>query len=213
MINVDLDLNTVNIPDSVQIVSKKDQIIVIGENNYIEIGNNVKFQDCNIRLKGNNIKLVINDDVQLTGVVASLFQNTELFIGKSTTLGKGEITIAENCNISIGKDCMFAHGYEIINSDMHPIYDLDTGDRINVGSSVTIGDHVWGGRDVVILKGVTISNNIVIGIRSVVSNSILTPNSIVAGVPARVLRKNIIWGRMMYNKTMFDDLTLDQFIK
>jgi acetyltransferase-like isoleucine patch superfamily enzyme len=51
---------------------------------------------------------------------------------------------------------------------------------------VKIGDNVWLGRNVTICKGVTIGDNCIIGIGSVVTKSI-PANSVAAGVPARVI--------------------------
>ncbi|WP_267963852.1 acyltransferase, partial [Testudinibacter sp. TR-2022] len=166
----------------------------------------------NIRLKGNNIRLFIGENVELTGCIASLFTNCALNIGENTTIGRGELTIAEESSLDIGRDCMFAHGYEIRTSDMHPIYSLSSGERLNHGSSIKLGDHIWLGRDVTILKGVTLASNIVVGIRSIVTKSILKPNSVVLGTPASIVKENIVWGRKMYHKTAYDDLTLKEFI-
>lgn len=52
---------------------------------------------------------------------------------------------------------------------------------------ITVGNNVFIGNNAIIMPGVTIGDNVVIGAGSVVTRSI--PNdSIVAGVPARVLR-------------------------
>ncbi|GAB1669292.1 acyltransferase [Mannheimia haemolytica] len=188
-------------------------ITIIGDNNSVIFGENCILKSINFRLKGNNINLKIDDNVEMTGVIASLFMNTSLSIGKNSTLGNGEITLAEENNIRIGKDCMFAHGFELRTSDMHPIYSLSTGERINFGKDINIGNHIWLGRDVIILKGVSLADNIVVGIRSIVTKSYLEPNIVLAGTPAKVLNTGVIWGRKMYHKTMFSDPTLEEFYK
>ena len=53
---------------------------------------------------------------------------------------------------------------------------------------VSIEDNVWLGSRVMVLKGVTIGENSVVGSMSLVTKSIPS-NSIAAGVPAKVLRK------------------------
>lgn len=64
----------------------------------------------------------------------------------------------------------------------------EPGMRINqqslVTASTTIGDNVWIGANVTILKGVTIENDAIIGAGSVVTKSVLK-GQIVAGVPAK----------------------------
>lgn len=191
----------------------KGHFSVKGNNNRVFLGSNVKISHSNIRLKGNNIELHIEENVELNGCVVSLFSGCSMVIKANTTMGNGEITVAEETSLNIGDDCMFAHGYEIRTSDMHPIYDLKTGQRLNFGASISIGNHVWLGRDVVILKGASISDNVVIGINSVVSKDIDIRNSIAIGSPAKVIRKDVIWGRKMFHKTMYDDPTLSGIIR
>lgn len=53
-------------------------------------------------------------------------------------------------------------------------------------AKVHIGNNVWFGRDVTVCKGVSIGDNCIIGIGSVVTKSIPS-NSVAAGVPARVI--------------------------
>lgn len=51
---------------------------------------------------------------------------------------------------------------------------------------VIIGNNVWLAENVTICKGVSVGNNCIIGIGSIVTKSI-PPNSVAAGVPARVI--------------------------
>ena len=53
-------------------------------------------------------------------------------------------------------------------------------------AKVKIGNNVWFGENVCVCKGVTIGDNCIIGIGSVVTKSI-PANSVAAGVPARVI--------------------------
>jgi maltose O-acetyltransferase len=59
----------------------------------------------------------------------------------------------------------------------------------DVTRPVIIGDDSWIGTHSVILPGVTIGNGAVIGAGSVVRHNV-PPNSIAAGVPARIVRQN-----------------------
>ena len=53
---------------------------------------------------------------------------------------------------------------------------------------ISIGDNVWFGGNVVVIGGVTIGNNVVIGAGSIVTKDI-PDNSIAVGNPCRVIRK------------------------
>ena len=212
MIKSDCSINTINVDSTVQFHPNNVHISVKGKNNLVKVGKGCRFINSNIQLIGNNITLIIEDNVVFFGTKIRIFQDCEVFIGKGTTINTGELTAAEGKNVHIGRDCMIANGFEIRNSDMHPIYDRQTGRRLNDGESIFIDDHVWLAKDVVVLKGVRIEKNIVVGIRSVVSKNLSSSHSIAAGTPAVIVRDNVIWGRMMYNKTMYDDTTLECYI-
>ena len=59
-------------------------------------------------------------------------------------------------------------------------------DFLNCSGKVKIGSNIYFGRDVTILKGVTIGDNCIIGLGSVVSRDI-PPNSVAVGYPAKVV--------------------------
>ena len=68
---------------------------------------------------------------------------------------------------------------------------IETGYNDHVVSSkgnIEIGNDVWCGTSSIILSGVTIADGVVVGAGSVVTRSV-GPYSIVAGNPARLLRK------------------------
>ena len=114
--------------------------------------------------------------------------------------------------ITIGKFCSIATGLTVIGYDHHSEWAamypfLDDGHRVNwpgtnsipypqapeFGSNksrgnIEIGNDVWIGCDVKLFKGVNIGNGAVIGACSLVNKSV-EPYTIVAGIPARPIRK------------------------
>lgn len=60
------------------------------------------------------------------------------------------------------------------------------GEFVNSSGKVKIGNNVVIGRDVTILKGVEVGDNTIIGLGAVVTKS-TPPNSVIAGMPARVV--------------------------
>ena len=59
----------------------------------------------------------------------------------------------------------------------------------------TIGNHVWLASYVDILRGVGISDESVVAYRSCVTKSFNDEACLIAGYPAKVIRKNIKWTR------------------
>ena len=93
-------------------------------------------------------------------------------------------------SIEIGSYCRFAQGVYVTDHD-HAYNDLDDEKNIGKGlitSPVKIGDFVWLGERVIVLKGVTIGDKTVVGAGSVVTKS-LPAKVIAVGAPARVIRR------------------------
>jgi len=148
---------------------------IFGTNNYIEISKNCILKDLHIWIEGDNNKVTI---------------------GEGTTVEQMQIACVgyEENKIIIGNDCMFSSGIRVVNTDSHSIISLDNKLRINPEKDVVIGNHVWVGADSKILKGVTIGDNSVIAMNSVVTKDI-SCNCIYGGVPAKLIKENITWDR------------------
>ena len=174
---------------------KKVTFDIKGENNTIEFGESASIIECNVQIRGNNHVLKIGDR---TVFYKCWFKfedhNCSIVVGDETKMYEyGEISAVEPYSaVEIGKNCLFSTNIDIRNTDSHSILDAETGKRINPGKNVFIGDRVWIGAYAGILKGVTIGNNSIIGIKSLVTKDVPS-HSIVAGVPARVIKTNIDW--------------------
>ena len=80
---------------------------------------------------------------------------------------KGKIEIGQNVGIASGT-CIYHHNHDIKASEQA---NFRTGE-------VTIGDNVWIGSNVVILKGMHIGENSVIGAGAIISGNI-NPNTLI----------------------------------
>ena len=89
--------------------------------------------------------------------------------------------------MTIGDNCQFAPNVSIYTAG-HPVHPETRNTMYEYGISVTIGNNVWVGGNTVILPGVHIGDNVVIGAGSVVTRDI-PANTIAAGNPCRVLRE------------------------
>ncbi|MGO4906604.1 acyltransferase [Flavobacterium sp. W20_MBD1_R3] len=151
------------------------KIIIIGNNNDIEINNNVIASHCEFWIEDSFNKI---------------------FIGAGTTIEKNsQVAALEGREVIIGEDCMISSDVKISTSDSHSIIDVVSNDRENYAKSVFIGKHVWIGHSVCICKGVEIKDNCIVGAKSNVLGKFSEENIIIAGNPAKVIKKNKNWLR------------------
>lgn len=106
-------------------------------------------------------------------------------MGDRVTCGGG-VFIDGSGGVTIGDDVMIAHGVKITSAGHDP--DVPRMSDGNLNRPVTIGNHVWIGIGAIILPGASIADGVVVGAGAVVTRDIATPNVIVAGIPAHVLR-------------------------
>ena len=174
-------------------VIKKSSITMAGKQHNI-ILNNCEIFNCNIYLRGEGHRLVIEDGVRLHNVsIRIIGWDNLIHISSGSTFGSGQVVCGgKGISIKVGKNCMFAGGTDIWSTDTHSV--LQEGVLVNEPESITIGDHVWLGKDVAVLKGVTIGDNAVIGMRSLVTKDI-RPGTLNVGSPAKEIREGIEWTR------------------
>jgi len=120
-----------------------------------------------------------------------VFNNPIFEVGDNTYLGPG-LSISVAKKISIGTNCHIASDVTIMDNDGHP---LDPTKRANHepiekenALPVVVGNNVWIGNNVLILKGVTIHECSVIAAQSVVVKDV-GPYSVFAGNPAQLVKK------------------------
>lgn len=106
--------------------------------------------------------------------------------------------------IVIGDNVMFGPNVSLYTAG-HPIHPDSRNSGYEYGIPIRIGDNVWIGGSCVVLPGVTIGNNAVIGAGSVVTRDI-PDNVCAAGNPCRVIRRITEEDRPYYFKDRkFDD--------
>lgn len=140
-------------------------------------------------LFGKNAKIIFNGKASLSKGIS---------IRNSGTVSFGNNFYC-NCNMSIicskqisfGDNCILGWNVHIRDCDGHSLY--QNGERINPNKAVQIGNHVWIGQDVKILKGTVIPENSVIAMNSCVTKSFTEPKTIIGGYPAKVIKQNVDW--------------------
>ena len=135
---------------------------------------------------GNHV--FIKEDFTCISLASKEGNSGKITIGEGTHINK-RATIVANNSIIIGKNCLFAINVSLFDHDhifskkKHP-----TTSGLTQGKPIVIGDDVYLGNNVVILRGVTLGNHVIVGANSVVTKS-FSANSIIAGTPAKLIRK------------------------
>lgn len=110
---------------------------------------------------------------------------THIEVGKNF-FANYNCTIIDVAKVTIGDNCQMAPNVAIYTAG-HPLHPVSRNSMYEYGIEVTIGDNVWIGGNTVIMPGVHIGSNTVIGAGSVVTKDI--PDWVVAaGNPCRVLK-------------------------
>ncbi|EJN6829781.1 acyltransferase [Vibrio cidicii] len=107
-----------------------------------------------------------------------------ILIGCDCRIGNQFTAISES-KIVFGNSCLIGNRLKVFDSDFHST-DIYRMNKNALKSPVVVGNNVFIGDDVLILKGVTIGSNSVIAAGSVVTKSFQS-NVIIAGNPAKLI--------------------------
>lgn len=148
---------------------------------------------------------------ELLGKSGKAFINPPFYCDYGSHIEVGEnffanynCTIIDVAKVRIGDNCQLAPNVAIYTAG-HPLHPDSRNSMYEYGISVTIGDNVWIGGNTVVLPGVHIGSNTVIGAGSVVTKDI--PDwAVAAGNPCKVIRRITEDDRKYYYKDrQFDD--------
>ena len=168
-------------------------------NNHIVIEKGSSLYNCKINILGRGNLVSIGTGCSLSGMSIYINDNSNtLQIGDRVIVNaKPKFPTCFNAcggsKIIIGDDCLFSNSIELHTTDYHPIYDLNN-EWTNIPRPIIIGEHTWIGLRTIVLKGVTIQPNTIIGACSVVVKSNTDSYEILAGNPAKVVKKGCKWG-------------------
>jgi maltose O-acetyltransferase len=131
--------------------------------------------------------IVIGDRVLLLGTTVPFevvaHRGGRVQIGRQTFINYG-VSISAHESVVVGDQCQIGQYCIIQDNDYH---DIEEKWRLPPSAPIVIEDRAWLGARVIVLKGVRIGHDAVIGAGSVVTRDI-PPRTIAAGAPARVIR-------------------------
>jgi acetyltransferase-like isoleucine patch superfamily enzyme len=172
-----------------------------------------KHKSCQSRLTGvvsvfnwggnslpSSVTLAKNSNLEIKGdfeigpnVHIDVAKNASLLLGGKNASSASGITcnsrIMVESSVSIGCDCIIAWDVFITDSDWHEVLGSN---RI---APVSIGDKVWISHGVSVLKGAFIANGSIVAAKSLVAGKFEIEKSLIAGIPAKVIKSNMEWNR------------------
>lgn len=131
----------------------------------------------------------------VTGI-ARIQRGCRIEVGEGATLELNNCFINNNClilcehGLTIGAETAIGWNTQICDADYHNVIRCERHSKRgggNVRCNITIGRHVLIGNNCFIYKGVHIADECVVASNSVVKNSLLEPNTLYAGVPAKAI--------------------------
>jgi len=135
-------------------------------------------------------KIIIADRCRLMATMGGLELGTgpdgTLEIGENTFINYGT-SIAAMQHVKIGRDCNIGTYCMIMDNDFHRLEPERRNEHPD-SAPIIIGDNVWLGGRVIVLKGITIGEGSVVAAGSIVTKDI-PPRSLAVGSPAKVVRQ------------------------
>lgn len=155
----------------------------------VKFGKNSFFAPGYDFLRSQMKNIILDDDVLIDKHAwLQTLGNGKIYIGKDTKIGRNFYASASSF-IEIGKGCLFSYNISI-HDQSHICNKEISPNRLSMtaGHPLKIGNNCFIGEKAVFLEGSGVGDNCIVGASSVVTK-IFPNNCIIAGVPAKIIRK------------------------
>lgn len=181
-------------------------ITIIGNNNYVELHMPITFISTSLKIEGDYSKFTMKSTTtRMINTLLYMESYGEIFIDEDSRFNARNARLCANNNINgvphkihIGKHVQVGEGIIIRTSDGHSLYNLGEEEPYNSPQDVIIGDNVWFGARCMVLKGSEIQSNSIVGAGAIVNKKFKDSNIIIAGNPAKIIKRNVRWERISY---------------
>lgn len=133
-------------------------------------------------IKKNMYRYIFKQDIMCLKI--DYYRSKGAIIGENVRTFSDLIS-AESYLIEVGNNVTISSGVKLITHDNSVIKVIKN--KTDLFGYIKIGDNCFVGMNTIILPGVTIADNIIIGAGSVVSKSFKNENVVIAGNPAKVI--------------------------
>lgn len=157
----------------------------------------------NINKERNNVSVIFGLENRITKTLVLSY----VFSGKRPSEGRIQIgnhnifngntfiTAPGNrqAEVSIGNENLFGNNIKILSFNDHRVFDISTKVDNSKEEGILIQDRVWIGSDVILLDKSHISSNNIVGCNSLLKRKFGESFCVIAGNPAKVRRRNVMW--------------------
>lgn len=135
-----------------------------------------------------NAQIVLGREVEIGArTTLTAFPSASLIVGDRVFVS-GACTIAAAGHVSVGEESLIAEMVSIRDHDHDPAFPPRSGRTLR--GDVRIGSRVWVGAKATVVRGVVIGDDVVVGAHALV-NRYVPPGTLVVGVPAKPVRRNL----------------------
>lgn len=140
--------------------------------------------------------LKIKKSVAVCGGNLISLGETEVFSGENIYIGNNckinpEVFLNGRSGITIGNNVTLSHGAKLISTGYDVEHWMETGERVHFDDKpIVIGNNCWIGANAIILPGVKITGEyVIIGAGAVVTKDVTESRVLVAGNPAKIVKR------------------------
>jgi acetyltransferase-like isoleucine patch superfamily enzyme len=174
----------------------RKSILITDKTAKIELKGNLSLNANCIKNNGRSTIVRLDKNAKLKTIGSfSIYYDGDIIVFENGVLELGSgffnsnVKIRCKQSIKIGQNVAISHDVTIMDSDAHNI-DYE---GYQMTKPVVIGDGVWIGSRALIMKGVNIGDGAIVAAGSVVTKNV-PAHSMVAGVPAKIIKDDTKWG-------------------
>ena len=135
--------------------------------------------------------LRVNGDAGLgRGCLVEINQGATVELGHGSFINSRSQLVIHH-GLRIGSGCAISWECQFLDEDFHTL--IYEGQRKPDRNDIVVGDRVWIGSRVSVYKGTVIPSGCIVASNSVVKGVFTEENALLAGNPARVVKRNVVW--------------------
>ena len=139
-----------------------NEVIFKGKGNTLFIEDGVKMDDCRVYFNCDNSLVYLSKSERPYHFRIFAHYDSTVYFGNNVRFPErspARINVSEAKSVLIGSDVRIGKRVWMRTSDQHPIYDIESGRRINNAKSIVIGDGARVANDTVVRKGSVITGS------------------------------------------------------